>query len=991
MKTRNFILFVLAAVVCGAFLCADSQAKVCFLGEECSYNVEWSKDDGVEDSLENACKNAGYGKTTCNKGELSYACPMKATYKKCCPSKYRYEACVYPTEVDVSSGDAYGDGDGKCGTRYTCRCPDEYKITSATASSNNCRPGGGYCLLNDGTTDAVKYKTCTCDRDIFTDENSCTNNQSEASSCKDDANKVYKKCYCDRSEGKYPYANCEHGKAAGAKTCVDSNTKRSYFSACKSAEDWCKDEGYKFTDCSGQRNCSTENKVTYTNEYGNKVTEYLKSDYCVLGAQCPKYAGLYKCSFDKASWCAKKGYDRSEPFKKSEGAGCKTLDGIPGTVVNCPANDGTASYYYKCKVKCDQRMLQKIGVSMTADTRFGSATDSQGKSWYNAYYVRLDAPKNGFKAGYHLFLRDDFRMLDNGLSYDTKESGDKVIYAAANSANKMYQSINGIGALYKLDPSEFSECKDEYGNINDNPKLTIPLSYGGGSARHIVSRDFNNIHIAFTRKDGAGTYKEWPGKTFDMEKDASYLPAKGRNVVTYVWNNIKMTQESYTGEVTCNGKIPYATALTNKRTVVDIKNRVKLRITGKVDFNFPVMTKSGCYYRDVPNNNYTIPQNMASFAFRGEGGLGSYKILEFSGASMNSNSNGNYPDVESYRTGEDLLFKIKNSTVYTNAIFSDVQMDVYNSTLTTRILDIVADTCLNDQTIISDTEDIVIESYHYEGNACQCRGISVRDSTVNVTDHLVNINGANKLYVFNSTFTSAKPIRLKDAGRSIVCMRGSSLIKALGAIYKPGELVNTFKNNMKSFKVGYVRNINSSTGYMYSKNDSTCLPYTVNESYNENSLWKKHCTGGAAESISKIDPHKGNVMYDQVSHYMPGEFEIRYAYFNSNIPLDLQYGLVKGWWPKGSKGVDTYRCKKISGNNGQGRELKTLAMCGESGNGNYHSDPKWTDDGFDTYMDKGSVNKEPKCVNRRFLCSGCAYCDYDGISHRDWTDIQGGF
>ena len=48
-------------------------------------------------------------------------------------------------------------------------------------------------MLNDGTTDQVKYKTCSCDTSVYTDATKCSNNQTEEASCTDEKRKSAEK------------------------------------------------------------------------------------------------------------------------------------------------------------------------------------------------------------------------------------------------------------------------------------------------------------------------------------------------------------------------------------------------------------------------------------------------------------------------------------------------------------------------------------------------------------------------------------------------------------------------------------------------------------------------------------------------------------------------------------------------------------------------------------------------------------------------------
>ncbi|MBQ8785513.1 MAG: hypothetical protein IJZ59_05680 [Alphaproteobacteria bacterium] len=469
MKTRNFILFVLTAVVCGAFLCADSQARVCFAGDE-SCEVGGFFDALPEKDLnDSACVAEGYIENkTCKPGEITYTCPYKSSYKKCCGAEYKYEACVYPLEQT-----------GRCGTRVSCKCPDDYSVTSEYASNNYCQPGGGYCMANNGVDDEIRYKTCTCDPSVFVEEGeTCPNNQEVSKTCTGirwtNAQKTAKgpytrvDCYCKRGSiskadpykasknDEYPFSNCTYGHK-GTNTCIDSNTKREYYNECKSPKEACIDDGYEYVSCSSERNCTTENKV-----YWNGSWQYLTSYYCILGDMCPypTNPSLYKCVFDKASWCTEKGYSKTSSTAITNGAKCTTDDGYVGTYEVCPANDGSALFYYRCNLPCEQEVRRAYSKGyLTQDT---SMIGTNGQV---VGYVRTDA--GGAK---HIYFIDDIVLPKANMG--TKGGGwahinNKVDYA---SINGMW-ALGGLGMKYNDGSDMFAGCAKERGAIFNSPTI----------------------------------------------------------------------------------------------------------------------------------------------------------------------------------------------------------------------------------------------------------------------------------------------------------------------------------------------------------------------------------------------------------------------------------------------------------------------------------------------------------------------------------------
>ena len=166
MKTRNLILFVLTAVVCGAFLCADSYAKVCFLGENCGNGGSFSGTAPV--NLADECIREGYtARSKCEATVGKYIaeyCPFSSNYGTCCSRENKFASCVYPLQ---KSGKA-------CGGKYKCVCDRSvYKHTATTCAATNARIGGAACseeVLTSGSntlTTNTYYSECRCDRGLY--------------------------------------------------------------------------------------------------------------------------------------------------------------------------------------------------------------------------------------------------------------------------------------------------------------------------------------------------------------------------------------------------------------------------------------------------------------------------------------------------------------------------------------------------------------------------------------------------------------------------------------------------------------------------------------------------------------------------------------------------------------------------------------------------------------------------------------------------------
>ena len=451
-------------------------------------------------------------------------------------------------------------------------------------------------------------------------------NQTIAKSCTDSDGHKYHKCYCDRSAGKFPYASCQYGEKPGTSTCVDSSTQREYYHECASPEDACRRDGYEHT------NCATE---TCTAEVENPQTGRTEtvSGPCANGDKCPYPANpsMYKCVFNKATYCVGKGYGQTSEVSIADGSDCVTVDGTAGNVQNCPANDGNPTFYYKCKVSCEKKLLSvasRYGLRIETKGlqgqgtfgRFGTATDGSGGA--NAYWLKLDSVKNGFQPGYHLFLRNDVRIPDDGFAYDTRTSGDLGIRADGDGSLPFYRSINGISALYKLDPTTFSDCADDYDDPSKNPTLTVPLGNYNKNDQ-LLTRDFNNINLKFSHEDNNGNFKSgWCGKELRIDASTDWQ--------TYTWNNmgiIAPLEGQCSGSTGSMSTSPY----TGIRTLIDIHN-AKLKFTNKIYFDVSnAVTSSTTSLYPIHSSDDTRNAKMSILTFRC---ASTYCIMQFNDVDM---------------------------------------------------------------------------------------------------------------------------------------------------------------------------------------------------------------------------------------------------------------------------------------------------------------------------------------------------------------------
>ncbi len=236
MKTRNLILFVLTAVVCGAFLCTDSYAKVCFLGEDCGTGADFGNHEKIGENLDELCKKEGYtikvessSSVACGANQIEYKCPYNAKWRMCCGADYTYQQC--------------GAGlisKGVCGGKHKCECDTSlfpYKQLNATTCSKynglskyeNSLASGASCVyssLESGTLSMMsRFEKCMCDRGLYPKPASECEEGGAAGAgikCTDsDGNNFYQTCECNYS--KYPIlaTTCEFGTYTSDTLCQE--------------------------------------------------------------------------------------------------------------------------------------------------------------------------------------------------------------------------------------------------------------------------------------------------------------------------------------------------------------------------------------------------------------------------------------------------------------------------------------------------------------------------------------------------------------------------------------------------------------------------------------------------------------------------------------------------------------------------------------------------------------------------------------------------
>ncbi len=242
--SKLFNVFTAILLIVGScFVVSDSQAKVCFLGEDCGSGGNFSDSSKID--TKQMCLDEGYTeKASCVVQLGKYMpqhCPYSSLYGTCCGKDYFSESCAYPLESA-----------GTCGGKLKCVCDqDVYKYTGDKCSKDKAIVGGASCaeqVLNaskNGFDINTYYSECRCDRALYPYTPEMCDDYATipsdgvciATDASGNKSEYYSSCYCDRS--KYPYT------AAGCFPFVgDENSKKcssggtTYFASCKTCDAW---------------------------------------------------------------------------------------------------------------------------------------------------------------------------------------------------------------------------------------------------------------------------------------------------------------------------------------------------------------------------------------------------------------------------------------------------------------------------------------------------------------------------------------------------------------------------------------------------------------------------------------------------------------------------------------------------------------------------------------------------------------------------------
>ena len=247
----------LFALCFGLVLTPESQAKVCFVGDE---DCAGSMDFGDYKAPDGATLCDGYTQAPCAEGKhINGYCPYDSSYVMCCGPEFVYDDCAYPRIYD-----------GKCGNKYSCTCDlKKFPYTDETCAQapaengsepGNAYPAGGSCTLGvvegDGkTAQEIYYSACMCDRATYPQPLSkCAvdgnGKPMSGDICRDsEGNEYTTTCRCDWDKFPVVVSECDYG--GDGDTCIEGGVTR--------AEDCCSCEDFPVTLIDGKPKQGGEN------------------------------------------------------------------------------------------------------------------------------------------------------------------------------------------------------------------------------------------------------------------------------------------------------------------------------------------------------------------------------------------------------------------------------------------------------------------------------------------------------------------------------------------------------------------------------------------------------------------------------------------------------------------------------------------------------------------------------------------------------------
>lgn len=281
-------------------------AAVHFLGNERGISFDTP---AFEDGTIQACKNAGYDRTSCAQGTSPASfCPYNNAYfKDCCGAEYKYSKsnCSYPSTVSSES----------CGGKYRCYCDRAlYPIESAAGCTSPKIPTNDACIENG----KAYYSACVCPSSY---DKTCTeqNQVGSGTGCNQNGTTKYTSCQCKpgynltcSGEGNSPAKPTDYCLLNGIKYYDNCNTCPN---KCTVADaDKVAGVSYEYEECS-KKYCAIGCAINYQNWCKMPETDCATLGYTKSASMCSD--GYLKCPYnDAAVFCEDKA-----------GTQCEDIDG----------------------------------------------------------------------------------------------------------------------------------------------------------------------------------------------------------------------------------------------------------------------------------------------------------------------------------------------------------------------------------------------------------------------------------------------------------------------------------------------------------------------------------------------------------------------------------------------------------------------------------------------------------------------------------------
>ena len=571
MNITKKISVLALSVYCSVFFAADSQSKVCFLGDDnCVNDVNFGNLE--KDDSDNLCIKSGYilkeeCQTNGNEYIVSY-CPYNSSYVACCNKVYAYDSCPPLKYV------------GKCWNKYKCECDGIYKYTQEQCEQNNAYPAGSSCshiAKNSEQTSietVIKYSSCRCDRAIYKEDiKNCEDYDSNKVCTDSDGNQYTSSCVCNRD--KYPKIawDCDYG--GEGEECVEDGITY--------VEDCCSCSGFPLKQLeSGYQNCS---------------------------GGCDKITKVEPCSCDHGKDMVKVVQCAAGWQPTSDRDGCERI--------SCEA----AVKLYMSKYPNDGYGLLEVIDGVTSIGYYEPLTDDErnaltGDDLATATYAVSDRWKEtNFSTG---VMYKSVRASEKGVKSYIGGSSAKTImsaYAFANSLTGDTEEVNMIkgscadtsNLRYEYDTTVIANDKTTY--ILKNVDLYI-LQYSPiiGDWQLTDSSFYSSVDVTFSGKVTLTADEDTPtfgssGKSYTFSSSLTSSGYKLIGILTLKGNENTITlpsdgnssvmsgklyvnklnikgPSSGTAYITSSGYVGYDGARITKNATVTLDGNVTWRITG---------------------------------------------------------------------------------------------------------------------------------------------------------------------------------------------------------------------------------------------------------------------------------------------------------------------------------------------------------------------------------------------------------------------------